>query len=223
MIKIKSGHYKFKFNTYNKFWTSVKKALGENFQRKTTNEIFFTAKNPISLEKFIEKKKRVNYDTACSFFSSAKNQLQNLEKYNLTIPFFEMNDFIVIDSSIIIYINNEKILPITDEQIIIDVPYKKSQFFSPELNKLDSLPCKISSKSAIFSLAALIAFLLTNEKPNKEIIENGFFWRIPTPPNEKTNIGNPALLLDLIYNTKLYWALERCLMIRPEQRYCLFI
>jgi hypothetical protein len=223
MIKIKNGHYKFTFDTYNKFWTSVKKALGENFQRKTNNEIFFTAKNAISLQKFMEKKNRINYETACSFFSSAIQQLQNLEKYNFTIPFFEMNDFIVIDSSIIIYINNEKLLPIKEQQIIIDIPYKKSQFFSPELNNLDSLPGKISYKSAMFSLAALIAFLLTNEKVNKEIIQNGFFWRIPTPPNERMNIGNPALLLDLIYNTKLYWALERCLMIRPEQRYCLFI
>ena len=57
----------------------------------------------------------------------------------------------------------------------------------------------------------------------KEIIKNGFFWRIPTPPNEKMDIGKPALLLDLIYNTKLYWALERCLMVQPDQRYCLFI
>ena len=223
MIKIKKGHYKFRFNTYDKFWTSVKKSLSINFQRKTSNYIFFTAENAISLEKFMEKKGRVNYDTACSFFSSVANQLRNLEKYNLTIPFFEITDFVVINSSTIIYINNEKVLPIKDEQLIIDIPYKKSQFFSPELNNCSSLPCKISSKSAMFSLAALIAFLLTNEKVSKEIIENGFFWRIPTPPNEKMDIGKPALLLDIIYNTKLYWALERCLMVQPDQRYCLFI
>jgi len=223
MIKIKKGHYKFKFHTYDKFWTSVKKSLGVNFQRKTSNEIFFTAENAISLEKFMEKRVRVNYDVACSFFSSASNQLKNLEKYNLTIPFFEITDFVVLNSSIIIYINNEKVLPIKDEKVTIDIPYQKSQFFSPELNNCSSLPCKISSSSGIFSLAALIAFLLTNEKVSKEIIKNGFFWRIPTPPNEKMDIGKPALLLDLIYNTKLYWALERCLMVQPDQRYCLFI
>ena len=82
MIKIKKNYYKFNFDTYNKLWTTVKRALGENYQRKTSSEIFFKSKNAVSLEKFMKKRERINYDTACSFFSSIANQLLDLEKYN---------------------------------------------------------------------------------------------------------------------------------------------
>ena len=132
MIKIKKNYYKFNFDTYNKLWTTVKRALGENYQRKTSSEIFFKSKNAVSLEKFMKKRERINYDTACSFFSSIANQLLDLEKYNLTVPFFEIKDFVVISDDAgtrFIYINNDKLLPIKDNFVIIDQPYKKNTFF----------------------------------------------------------------------------------------------
>jgi len=222
-VKIKSGRYKFVFEKYNDFWDSI--PLGEIFERKTKKEIFFNASKVTTLKNFMKKKSdKMTYNDCFNFFKSLSKQLRALEKKNLVILFFSISDIIVIDEKLFLCVNEAHILKIENEQIIIDKPYQNNGFFSPELEEISNLPATISYKSGLFSLASMAVFLLNKKKLTKKEIEAGFYWKTQAPPNQTNeHLSNKVLLLDLIYNTELYWVLERCLNKNPEDRHYYFI
>jgi len=222
-VKLKSGKYKFVFEKYNDFWSSL--PLDEILEKKTKKEIIFNARNVKSLKDFMKKRGgRMTYDDCFYFFKGVTKQLKALEKKDITIPFFSISDIIVIDDKLFLCANENNVLDIEDDLIVIDKPYQNNGFFSPELEEITDLPSKISHKSGLFSLAAMATSLLNNKKLTEKEIENGFYWKTQTPPKQTyENLSNKALLLDLIFNTELYWALERCLDKNPEDRYYFFI
>ena len=226
-IKIKKGYYKLSLSK-NFFANHLKKQLhqknsGASRQRPNVkgNSVFFHAEN---VEKL--KKQQMTYLDAYKLFHNIGNQLKDLERnYNHTIPFFSLSDIVKISTTeedFFIFTNETKILEINEETIIINQPFQE-EFFSPELKNMNTLPCKISVKSGIFSLAAVVTFLLNNTKLTESIINKGFFWKTQQPPKQNSNINSLALLLGSIYNTKLYWALERCLNNDPDKRFLYFI
>ena len=64
--------------------------------------------------------------------------------------------------------------------------------------------------------------LLNNKEITKEMIEKGFYWKTYTT-GEEDHLSSKVLLLDLIDETKLFFALERCLNIHTEDRHYFFI
>ena len=93
---------------------------------------------------------------------------------------------------------------VSNKTLTINTPYKRSSFFTPELQELTGIPAKISWKSAYYSLASLVLTCLTGEF----LLGN------------KSSAGE---ILDKLYATKLYWALMRCLEPEPKDRYYLII
>jgi len=226
-IKIKKGYYKFSFDIFNDFWKTIVSTLSSSFDKKTNKEIFFHTKSIISIDKLLnsEKEKRLKYQIALWFFYDIGNQLKDLEKKNISVPFFDSTDIIVLDAPEryrFLYVNYDKLLKIKNDEIIIDIPYQNNGFFSPELEDVSVLPTKITSKSGIFSLAAMCGSLLNNKKITDEMRKKGFFWRTDTA-GKHDHLSDRVLLLDLIYGTKLYFALERCLDNNYEDRYFYFI
>ena len=132
------------------------------------------------------------------------NQIQSLEMFNMGIPFLKPSDILVVDSRHYFIINTSRILMVSNKTLTINTPYKRSSFFTPELQELTGIPAKISWKSAYYSLASLVLTCLTGEF----LLGN------------KSSAGE---ILDKLYATKLYWALMRCLETEPKDRYYLII
>jgi hypothetical protein len=124
--------------------------------------------------------------------------------FNVGIPFLKLSDILVVDSKHFFIVNTTRILPVSNKTITINTPYKRTAFFSPELQNLTGIPSTVNWKSAYYSLASLVVYCLTHE----HILGSKI---------------SPGEILDKLYATKLYWALMRCLESEPRDRYYLII
>lgn len=190
-----------------KFWLNFPYHLLKIIEEKKENDSMkrFTikAESIIPLKEFLKKNKnKLPYNICMDFLYNIGNQIQTLERFDLGIPFIDIDDIIVVDDKKFLFLNDQKMGDIKLQKIQINNPPKKSLFFSPELKSIKKIPSSISYKCSFYSLASLIVYCYLNT------------------PLESENIENQ---LKPIYTTKLYWALLRMLEINPEKRYYLII
>ena len=239
-IKIGKKKYKVKIHDspihhkgkHQKFWEIFVTLLPEGSVLRAS-EIIFSAEKIQSLVEFKKYyKNTLSYEMCFTFFKYIGKQLLFLEKEDITVPFFSMDDFIVIDEKYFLFINTDKLFPINeDNHITIGMPFDKelSHFFSPELKIMDTIPNDIYFTSGLYSLAKLVSFLLTNKtNVTAEMKEKGLYWNqidenCVDYKTAKEGVSFDILLLESIFYTKLYWALKRCFQVNPRQRYFLII
>ncbi len=195
---------------YKKFWVNfplsllkiIKKETGE----KENNAKIYTirADKVEMLDDLIKRKKTLSYNECLSLLYDIGNQIQSLEMFNIGIPFLKLSDILVVDSKHFFIVNTDRILSISNSMITINTPYKRTSFFSPEMQNLTGIPSNVNWKSAYYSLASLVVYCLTKE----HIL------------GSELSAGE---ILDKLYATKLYWALMRCLEPEPRDRYYLII
>ena len=218
---------------HQQFWEHFISYLPENayFTDKNT-KITFSAEKIQTLEEFKKSQASLlSYHDCFSFFKQIGKQILALEVSGISIPYFAISDFVVIDSKYFLFMNTDKLFPINDNnKIRIDTPFDKDihRFFSPELKIIDTIPSEIYFTSGLFSLAKLIIFLLTNEfKITEEMKKKGLFWNQMNEEvvgdDDDDGVCGEILLLESIFHTKLYWALKRCLYKKPKKRYFLII
>ena len=94
--------------------------------------------------------------------------------------------------------NSSKITKIKFKKLVISKLVTKNKFVSPELEDLQSIPNQIHYKASIYSLALISIYALTGKHVTLE---------------------NFKELTDFMYATKLYWCLERCLKLEPNDRF----
>lgn len=203
--KIKDNKYKIDYEEgeYKHFWKFVKELVGEKNS--------FEAHSVVSLKELLkEKKNMLSYHHLSLFFKQVGDQYVNLEKDGYGKVFINLEDIVVIHKnkekkgSVFLCLGLEDVFEIEKNIININFPYKKSRvstFFSPELKNGKKFPLKIKKQSCIFSLCALIVSCL---KPD-------------------FNLENYREGLSSIEETKLYYALLRCLEEEPYNRYYLWI
>ena len=193
---------------YNKFWdnfpVSLMKVVKIDAKSEDTQEITIKAERMELLSDLIKRNKTMDYTDCLVLLKDIGNQIQSLEMFNMGIPFLKPSDILVVDSRYYFIINTSRILMVSNKTLTINTPYKRSSFFTPELQELTGIPAKISWKSAYYSLASLVLTCLTGEF----LLGN------------KSSAGE---ILDKLYATKLYWALMRCLETEPKDRYYLII
>jgi hypothetical protein len=193
---------------YNKFWdnfpVSLMKVVKIDAKSEDTQEITIKAERMELLSDLIKRNKTMDYTDCLVLLKDIGNQIQSLEMFNMGIPFLKPSDILVVDSRHYFIINTSRILMVSNKTLTINTPYKRSSFFTPELQELTGIPAKISWKSAYYSLASLVLTCLTGEF----LLGN------------KSSAGE---ILDKLYATKLYWALMRCLETEPKDRYYLII
>ena len=204
--KMKDNKYKIDYDEgeYKHFWKFIKELIGE----KNNN---FEAYSVVSLKELLkEKKNQLSYHHLSMFFKQVGDQYVNLEKDGYGKVFINLDDIVIIHkneerrNSIFLCLGLGDVYEIEKNILTINFPYKKSRvstFFSPELKNGKKFPLKIKKQSCIFSLCALIVSCL---KPNF-VLEN---YREE---------------LSSIEETKLYYALLRCLEEEPYNRYYLWI
>lgn len=176
----------------------------------------FNAKSVMPLATFLNKnsnKHGVDYNVILHFIGNIGNQLTFLKKKGYSIPFFSLEDFIVIDNSIFSFMNDDKIFKIDDEtkNITVDYPlkYNKNNSFIPPHVMMglsdtpDKIPTDIYFSSIYYSLAQICVYIFLREQIKDE--------------DDYDKISGP-----FIY-TSLYWCLKRCLDKDENKRILLYV
>jgi hypothetical protein len=194
---------------YKKFWVNFPFSLLKLVNKKTgdkdtTKEYTMQGTKVEMLDKFLKRQKKMSYNDCLTMLYDIGNQIQSLEMFNIGMPFLKLSDILVVDSKHFFIVNTSRVLPVANSSITINTPYKRTLFFSPELQNLTGIPAKVNWKSAYYSLASMIVYCLTGE-------------------HILGNVSSPGEILDALSETKLFWALMRCLEPEPEERYYLII
>jgi hypothetical protein len=132
-----------------------------------------------------------------------------------TIIGYAPENIIVINGKKSAFIGSEWVVELEGTMFQLTYPFGPHDFFvSPELFQVKELPSYVHYKTAYFSLACLIAWVLLGA-------EHEYY-------NEYLNNKNPETILTYLNNhpingTKLYWLLSRCLINDPQKRSILYI
>ena len=165
------------------------------------------------LERETEEKK-MNYESILKMTYNLATQLNYLIINNFkTFLGYSPENLIVIDKNKYIYLSNEYLLNIDDEQVVITFPFSQNDFLmSPELLNIKEIPSFINYKVSYFSFGYLILYGLSGDdnllNDNEKTIQEKIKLQIETTS---------------IKNTKLYWLLKRCLVEESKNRSILFI
>ena len=163
--------------------------LTNSFYNSTDKSLYFTAEKVYFLKKndlFLSEAKCIR------MIDTLTRQIKYLEKVKYAFYGHSIDDILVVNDDLFININAKTLLPIKEYQISFLSPFIKTQFMSPEISNITSLPSKIHYQSSYYSLAAVVIYCLLN-KDKVEIEEN------------------LETLLKPIFYTKIYWFLKRCL------------
>jgi hypothetical protein len=215
--------YKIFFNSYNesiiKSITKTKIILGATTTEKY-NTLTFKATSVQTFKQFQEEleretgEKKMNYESVLKMTYNLATQLNYLIINNSkTFLGYSPENLIILDKNKYIYLSNEYLLDINDEQVIITFPFSQNEFLiSPELLNIKEIPSYINYKVTYFSFGYLILYGLSGDD---NLIND----------NEKTIEEKIKLQMETtsIKNTKLYWLLKRCLVEESKNRSILFI
>jgi len=204
----KKGLYSFNLKDlrYTFFLKFISRYVKVKMERNT--KIVFEATNIETLKDYLSREKTLSYKYCESMFIDIGDQIKELEKKNFGYLEIEPEDIVIIETDdknvSMIFLNIDKHFEVKKNIIKINKLFKKNNFISPEIKNINEIPTQIMYKQNIFySLAKLICFSINNiNKNNFEEYEKD---------------------LDIILETKLYWALLRCLKDKPENRYYLLI
>jgi len=159
-------------------------------------------------EQLRSKGGQLSYIEVQNFMIQIGKQIEEIERKGFSIPFININDIIVLNDNIFLYLGVE-LLPIVMEEnnnMNITKPYRMNYFFSPELQQMSRLPYKISNKTWYYSLGMIGIFLLSK---NKRL--------------ERKNHKELMYEIIDIEDTKLYFCIKRCIEPNPENRYYYYI
>ena len=212
--------------------TSVKKREHSHAHAHGNIEAQIKASSVMSLTKFLLKKENkhgVSFDIILHFIGNIGNQLTFLKNQGFSIPFFSLEDIIVIDEIVFAFVNNDKVFKIENDSvsrqsntITIDYPIlydAHTSFIPPNIGFRDShrsehgehgsrdhemkLPIHIHFSAAFYSLAQICVYVFLRKKIKTE--------------EEYEKEASP-----FIY-TSLYWCLKRCLDKDENRRILLYV
>ena len=185
------------------------------------------ASSIIPLTKFLlkkENKQGVSFDVILHFIGNIGNQLTFLKNQGFSIPFFSLEDIIVIDEIVFAFVNNDKVFKIENDGVsgrrnIITIDYPiiydtHTSFIPPNIGFCDSssnsqrerdmkLPINVHFSAAFYSLAQICVYVFLRKK----IKDQEDYEKEASP---------------FIY-TSLYWCLKRCLDKDENRRILLYV
>jgi hypothetical protein len=135
-----------------------------------------------------------------------------LEKESKCFYTFTTDNIIVIDDCKFLYLSNEHLKEVKNNNIHIYSPISKTiGYLSPEIQKASSIPIIINYRTIFYSLGLFVVSNLCNE-----IEENNNIAHFHISSAENVF---PLSLKD----NKLYYFLKRCLHDNPNKRYLLYV
>ena len=196
----------------------VKTVLQRKCTRSKTCKIEFKANKVIKLSDLI-KNRYLDYWNLVSLFVCMMDQINFLYNENIGILFFDLDNIIAIETDPkekfykFAYVSADYLFEIDENVMLVSKSFdkkRKSIFLSPELITLNHLPFEVHFKTCYFSLAMLISYCINGERVN---LLKPITWKV----------DDYKKILEPINNTKLFWALLRCLEIEPDDRFLLWI
>jgi hypothetical protein len=164
---------------------------------------------------------KLPYEEVIKFIYDIGILIKSLEKYNNFIFCFSLKDIIVVNNSIFLFINTNKIVNKSNRSNYIQLNYpisteKELQFISNKIN-IDSLPFNCHYSYSYYNLGLMIVYLLSGQMYESESCKEN---------NNNLNMSfkkkNDELLLPYI-GTKLHFFLMRCLSDNSNDRRFLYI
>jgi hypothetical protein len=148
------------------------------------------------------------YEEIIQFIYDIGVLIKSLEKHNTFIFCFSLNDFIILDNSIFLFINTNKIVNKISKSEMIKLNYpisieKNKEFITKQINT-QLFPFKCHYSYSYYNLALMIIYLLTGKH------------------YEIQNSNHSDLLIPYV-GTKLYFFLMRCLSDNEKNRCFLYI
>ena len=187
-----------------------------NIEKNIYETIEFKAESIMPLTKFLDKstnKHGTDYNTILHFIGNTGNQITFLRNQGYSIPFFSLEDFIVINNTIFCFMNDNKIFKIDKQTLYITIDYpisyhKNNSFIPPDIpigqkDEIDKIPIDIYFTSIYYSLAQICVYVFVKER----IIDQNEFEKIAGP---------------FVY-TPLYWCIKRCLDKDESKRILLYV
>lgn len=170
--------------------------------KESNNSIMLMADNVESLDKYLKKNdNKLEYNKVEKLLKDLIIVIDSLNKYGLMFVNLDINDIIVIDESIFMFINYNNIYKVTDDNSIsIEDILTSSRFNNKNEFVQESIPYLINIKTIYYNIGNLIFYCLFNKL-----------------------YDNNKLSIYPIYYTKLYWFLERCLENDINNRVFLFV
>tara|TARA_B100000035_G_C21036090_1_gene571042 strand:- start:3681 stop:4322 length:642 start_codon:yes stop_codon:yes gene_type:complete len=170
--------------------------------KQTNNDIVLMVDNIESLDKYLKKNNnKLEYNKVEKLLKDLIIVIDSLSNYGLMFVNLDINDIIVIDESIFMFINYNNIYKVTDDNSIsIEDILTSSRFNNKNEFVQESIPYSINIKTIYYNIGNLIFYCLFNKL-----------------------YDNNKLSIYPIYYTKLYWFLERCLENDINNRVFLFV
>ena len=208
LVEERNNTYSFIINEkkYQDYFEWIKQFVKIKVERKVAFQ--FEAQKVILLKDFL-KRDDFSYSMSMSLFLDIGEQIEKLQEMGMGYLTINPEDVVFIqsddDNFSMIFLNIENYFDVKNNVLEISKPYKKTYYFSPQIKNISQIPTKINYTQNIFySLSMVVCNCLKS-------IEMDYTFE----DYEK--------LLDCILETKLYWALLRCLKDKPEDRFYLFI
>lgn len=185
--------------------------------------IVFNAKSVKTLEQHrrdnLEKygNKQMLISDVAQMLTTLSTQLSYLiNKEGCSFLGYNTSDILVINDNIYIYTLSTYLLQIDSHSKLISISRPFSHMdalFSPEVLKITELPSYVHYKTVYFSLGLLMLNMLLQC--------NNYYL-------DYLQHSDVSILISAIDNhpikyTKLYWCILRCLELRPEDRYILYL
>lgn len=212
----KDNQYNYNYKLTKKYSNFISSILNTLTGKKiNNNSISFTSHSVQSLKELLrEKNNKLSYRHQLLLFLHLGEQIKSLINDNMSLIEINIEDITVIHmdkekyKSKFILSNANNIVPLVKNQVELYKPYnKKNLFISPDLYYNDKLPYYTSPKFIYYSLGLFVVYCNIPYKNTVDMYNDGVL---------KKHIEN-------IEDTKLYWAILRCLEKNVNDRYYLYI
>ncbi len=192
---------------FEKYFEEIKNFVKVNVERKVAFQI--NAIKISTLTDLLKSEKELSYSMCESLFVDVVEQIKLLENMGYGFLSIHPDDIIFVESDknnfSFIFLNLQDYYTVKNNSLEIDKPYSKHKYFSPNIKTITEIPTIINYQQNIFYSLAMIVCNCLNKI------------------DSKYNYSDYKNHLDCILETKLYWALLRCLKDNSNERYCLFI
>lgn len=208
IVKIKT-HNENKFlltSSDNNYFIEILKLFNIELQ-ENDSDIIFSVNSIVTLSDYLNKKTNKLleiYDTE-DFLQDIIKQIQYLENTNKTVSYFSLDDFLIINNCLCLFINLNKIHSFDENGNfkLLELIKQDEPFLSPELKSITNIPSSIYYKSCYYSFGLLLLKIFIN-----------------------VNLKNTSEFHDKsksIYGLPVYWFINNTIVDKPNDRYILFI
>ena len=201
---IKNDDDTYTLESSNSLFLSYLTSIVNNISKSTSSSLIFKSKSVMSLSQLMSHHKHgLSYEIVENIMKMMIKQIKFFEKNGFGLLFVSPEDIIVIDNETFIIANTDVFKRNKNSILVVDTPYKKDDFKSPEFHSISSLPYRISYKSGYYSVACL-----------------GIYSLFKANITDKTEIDE--ILLPILQTT-LYWFFKRALQKDLKERFLILI